>query len=215
MKIYTYFEPLNPDHEKVVELWRESWNRNGWTPVVLGESDYLSWEAHAEFDACMSRFPTINDPRYERACYRRWAVMANIGGGVCCDYDVMNFSFGIESMLAVPLHGHSCVLLDHNSPCVVVGTKSAFITACWYFMSYKLKPGTEHISDMHIANEHWGMSPFVRHPLENHRDLICREYGMAGWQKSPLVHFAAFAVKGRKSELIPRFMKEHNEKGKR
>lgn len=40
MKIYTYFEDINHSgQEKLLELWKESWQRQGFEAIVLGEKD--------------------------------------------------------------------------------------------------------------------------------------------------------------------------------
>jgi hypothetical protein len=200
MNCYCYFERINSLADPIIELWKESWSKHGWNPIVLGARDFLDWVDGPTYDARIYNLPTINNPIYERACYRRWGVMANIGGGIMLDYDVMNYGFTPDDVRYIP---EKCLMLDQNSPCAVVGDQIAFLSACRTFMDYQVKETDlagrfPHVSDMTISNS-------VRVSPESEiascfvwsKPAMCCEFGDSGWETSPLVHFAHYSVKGK------------------
>lgn len=197
MNVYSYFEHLNDVALPVIELWKTSWSEHGWKPVLLGEVDFLSWPGCVLLDQIVSRFPTVNNRAYERACFRRWGAMVAVGGGVMTDYDVMNYGFTPE---ALPTLEDRCRFLDANSPCVTIGTAMAFQRACDYFCDYELLPsdleyGVPHVSDMHLTNK-WELTEMLP------RLSICKEIHEPGWETSPLVHFASLKTRVPKAAAI-------------
>lgn len=205
MNVYSYFERINDDAWPVIDLWHRTWLDNGWEPKLLREGDYLKWPGAAEFDRDVMKLPTVNNPRYERACYRRWALMAFIGGGWMTDYDVMNF--GLRPELA-PEICHPMMFLDPCSPCVVVGPASEYAAVSILFGQYKpderdLENGRPHVSDMHITNRMF----FDR--AWNRTTLLCTEYGERAYQEMPLVHFSSRACPNKVKDI----QEERNRRG--
>lgn len=109
MKIYTYYEDLGHDigfghdnflyQEELIEMWKYSWVRAGFEPVVLGPDDAKN---NPYYDTLM---PSIQDMtmklskcdkknRYELACFKRWfAYASQTGYFLSADYDVINYNF--------------------------------------------------------------------------------------------------------------------------
>jgi hypothetical protein len=131
--VHTYFENITPegpeadrilsDRQATLDLWATSWRDQGWEAVVLGRSDA---ERHPLYKTMMSRidsYPTVNDKRYETACYLRWLALDAVSGSFMTDYDVLNFALPVrdERILAL-LHGDPTVpvVLDRGrTPCAV------------------------------------------------------------------------------------------------
>lgn len=204
MNVYTYFLHINDAALPVIALWKESWSAHGWNPVVLGPDDFKKYHSAEEYHKSISALPTINMPEYEHSCYHRWAVMQAVGGGLLVDYDVMNYGFKPADL---PETGSGILMLDRNSPSVVLGTAEAFQNACDAFQNYSITDqdninGRPHTSDMHIANKLCGGSVFKR-------KVVCEEYRDFGWDSAPLVHFASFKCRGRKQDEIRRAKQFH------
>lgn len=121
MRVCTYFEAIpeldTPAQREALGIWQDSWQRHGWTPVLLNEQDAKKHRLYDEFVEAIGRLPTANHPAYERACYLRWLAMAQIGGGWMVDYDVVNCGFRpreVEDGIGVWQNHNPC-------PCVVSG----------------------------------------------------------------------------------------------
>jgi hypothetical protein len=123
MNIYTFYEEIediNKEEQKeMIDIWKESWSKFGWNPIVLSNSDTsLSDEQYK----LISNLPTVNNPIYEITCYLRWNAMSNIGGGWMSDYDVINCGFTPEDSLKY----ESISILQGHVPCLVFGTSEDY-----------------------------------------------------------------------------------------
>lgn len=135
MRVYTYYEPINAETPGTMQVWKESWSRHGWEPVVLGVEDFKQHPAWEFYDAATDKLPTFNNRIYERACYRRWMAMGPVGGGLMTDYDVVNRGLTPEKFA-----GHSLpeltLLCEGRVPCVVWGTAHQYLRAALEFARY-------------------------------------------------------------------------------
>jgi hypothetical protein len=197
MNVYTYFEQFTsiprPGIELLMKYWRNSWLRHGWTPVVLSDCHFLAHPGSAAFDVACCKLPTVNNWKYELACYRRWMAMERLGGGVLTDYDCINYGWRPEELVLSDDRIH----LPSNTaaPCVVAGTQAAYRKACDIFMNhvpgeFDSFRGTPHTSDMHISNAQRGKGFFEVSLPE------CCEYKTEGWEKAKLVHYATDFMQG-------------------
>lgn len=135
MKIYTYYQDINHPHQnKLIEMWKTSWSRNGYTPVVLDADDAKNHPFFEEFDAKMREiFHEITDKHisdYGMSCWHRWLAYATQEEEKCyvCDYDVINACFPVSEPRK-KLH-----LMDSACPCLVSGTPSQFEALCKVFI---------------------------------------------------------------------------------
>jgi len=159
MRVYTYYEPLKEmqDSTYLIELWKQSWNRNGWDPIVLDERRAKEHPQFEHYLKTVSQFPTVNPKNYEAACFKRWLAMEKLGGGWLVDYDVMNYGFKpVKHADKLTLHaGDWC-------PCVTSGNQGAFSSAIAAFQSYhgpwETYPGNPHISDQDILKNRRSLS---------------------------------------------------------
>ena len=90
MNIYTYYDEVLENQIEIIEIWKESWRKNGWNPIVLDQQSINCSDVEIEY---LENLPSVNPKKYEMACFLRWNAMSNIGGGWMCDYDVINLGF--------------------------------------------------------------------------------------------------------------------------
>lgn len=203
MKVFCYFSP-NPDlpiefETKLILLWRESWEKYGYTPVVLNEWHARQHPMFADYDAAISKLPSVNPPGYDRACYLRWLAVAHVLSlddlptfkdlGILTDYDVMSYGWhpsvypsGLTTWEGKGIDGERP---GHTIPSVVTGTKEDFETACLWFASYEptdldVIGGKKHTSDMYVLE---------KHAAEFTQRNVCKVFGEEGWETAELVHF--------------------------
>lgn len=98
MNVYTYYMQVpglwsNESQLALIDLWKRSWSKHGWNPVVLTEEDAKKHPRYAEFKKRFWEMPTPYGHDYEGGCFLRWAAMAAVGGGMLVDYDVINYGF--------------------------------------------------------------------------------------------------------------------------
>src|SRR5574343_993366 len=106
MKVFTYFNPVpemdvSTEH-KLIVLWQHAWRMSGYEPVIL---THLHADAHpqwAEVDELVRSFPTVNPVDYELACWHRWLALAQVGGGLMVDYDVIPRAVDADMLCSIP-----------------------------------------------------------------------------------------------------------------
>jgi hypothetical protein len=102
-KIYGYYESVQilPQGEQFAcaNIWKQSWERNGWECVMLNRSHAQGSSLHQKLMAKLMKvsfampmeaqhfFPQI------AARYSRWSALHAAGGGWMSDYDVVNIDF--------------------------------------------------------------------------------------------------------------------------
>jgi hypothetical protein len=157
--VYTYYE-LVPKIENcpgrkssqasLIELCARSWMNNGWNLIVLGENDAKTHELYQEYKEIISLFPSVNPELYDYHCYMRWLAMANIGGGIMIDYDVINMSLKDPSFFNFT----GLTVYQGHVPCVVSGSTEDYMSAVKGFMGFKnnigivMENNKPHTSDM-------------------------------------------------------------------
>lgn len=201
MKVFTFYAAVEgkqaPDELALIELWKRSWAAMGWEPVVLGRESLPATPDAMELEARLGRLPSINKRHLDLWCYLRWLAVAEQGGGFMADYDVINYSF-------VPRAAGRLTTHERFVPCVVSGTSAEFLRAVRWFAAQKAGWLDRllrhvHMSDMLVMKAHQG---------EFDQTTECVEYGVAGWETAPLVHYCNRAM--RPGGLMPRH--EHIEK---
>jgi hypothetical protein len=202
MNVFTYYEFIPgrnfQGYPEILKLWHQSWRSNGWTPIVIGEAQFrLHPEADA-YDARMKLFPTINDARYDLACFRRWLAMATLGG-LMTDADVMNRGFRPEHL---PFPMHATVLCEHQVPCVVYGTTVQYLEVCHQFSKYQIRPtdlfnGKPLVEDMTILRAVHPVDWFDVSP-------VCAQYG--DHEFKTLVHCSTESTGPKRAEIMKTFL---------
>lgn len=177
MNIYTYHSPVSkmPPQGGVLERWSKSWGKAGFSPVVLGVSHAKKHPRYEELKALFKSYPTVNYPEYELACYLRWLALAVVGGGVMCDYDVMNVSMGPSEFYATDVLFHE----RRRVPCLVQASEAGANLLVDHLEKTKPEKHLIHWSDMiSLMKSTWTA---VDH---------CTEIGDAGWENAKTIHFA-------------------------
>lgn len=191
MVVYTYYDDsAGTPTPELIQLWRESWQRNGWSPVVLTPADAMKHRAYTELKQRIAQYPTLNSRAYEDACYLRWLALAVYKRGWMTDYDVINNGFK-PRQARYPVE-----MLDTTFvPCAVgtlLGGPGAIVD-----MLFKFNPdGLGHVSDMLIFKDRCTKNPFS----PPGRDVV--EYNCLNWRQAPLIHFSACKAGTNKADLV-------------
>lgn len=155
VKVFTYYDKPGKSVEldRIVALWARSWSEQGWKPVVLDEE---TAKLHAGYLPLLRRIPslpTVNSADYETACYVRWLALAQAGGGLMTDFDVLNKGFPPEHFL--PGTRNLLVLGAETIPCAVYATPDGVSEILrWFLLPSNLtkalvtEKGKPHCSDM-------------------------------------------------------------------
>jgi hypothetical protein len=97
MKVFTYYmpTPVWPERNQLdlIDIWKRSWIKRGWEPVVLTEDDAKTHPKFSYYKEKIWALPTEYGHDYEGACFMRWLAVAQAGGGMMTDYDVINYEF--------------------------------------------------------------------------------------------------------------------------
>lgn len=154
MKIYTYYQDIDfSAQQELIDLWKLSWSRQGYEPIVLNLEDAkkhpyfetLSREMRVISNKIMSN--KIND--FGMSCWFRWLAYATQPEEkfYVSDYDAINVNFAITEP-SDKLH-----LLDGSCPFFASGTPSQFENLCKAFIEISnerievLKRQTNHYHD--------------------------------------------------------------------
>ena len=210
MRVFTYYEPVpgRPRPTKLLDLWQESWESKGWECHILSEADAKSHPGYEAYSYRISRYPTVNPPGYERACYMRHLAMAMQGEiSLLVDYDVLINPKGRP--VGLPHDVRVSILEPTRVPCSVLASPDGFGDICDIIHSYDPK-GEKHVSDMTILRK--SNLPYdsvcVEH-LDSGRPIV--DDPGDGWKTAPMIHFSSFSFgklgwTGDKADLIKRVL---------
>lgn len=181
--IFTYHEFIPTwSHGQLVQHWKRNWQRHGFRSIVIGRD---AAKRHPMFGAFMEKIrqlPTINDRRYEEACYIRWLafdVMLAVtdGRAIMADYDVMNLNFNARHFGRDPVICHERTRV----PCMVEANHEGARMIIDLIMSRQTTEN--HYSDMYAFKESdWPITGY------------CLELGEPRWQEALAVHAASGAI---------------------
>ncbi len=214
MNVHAYYEPIlgRPEPSGLLSLWAGSWRARGFTPVVLNESHARAHLGYGYVRARIDLLPTVNPAAYERACYLRHLAMAEVGGGLMTDYDVINYNFFPADLRRVTAHRKVLILEPTRVPCAMWASQEGWEDVVDLLCAYKpdhLDHHNQqaHVSDMTILRR--TETPFVGLCVEAgcSGDSVRDQHG-EGWRTAKLVHFSGFyfgknKLTGSKESLIP------------
>jgi len=136
MKIYTYYENINfNSQEELINLWKFSWKKQGYEPIVLTKSDA---EKHKYYETFVSKLKKIhyqitgeNLKPYGLSCYLRWLAYASQEDETfyVSDYDVININYPIRKPI------NKIHFMDGSCPCFASGTPLQFENLCKIFVN--------------------------------------------------------------------------------
>jgi len=154
MKIYTYYQDIHfSTQNELIDLWKISWSRHGFNPVVLNLEDAKKHPYFETLNREMRRIFTEITGRqiteYGMSCWFRWLAYATQTDEkfYVSDYDAINVNFPITEPND-KLH-----LLDHDCPFLASGTPKQFENLCKGFVEVSnqrieiLKEQTGHYHD--------------------------------------------------------------------
>lgn len=188
--IFTFYEKIPTwNHTEIVGIWKRNWQRKGYRPMIIGRDAAKRHPRFGEFVKKVRSFPTINDPRYEEACYIRWlgfSVMLDAvadGRALMSDYDVFNQHFDDSHFGSEDVRCHELTRV----PCLVEATKKGARQIIDFIMSRDPDHATGHYSDMIAFKESdW--------PITGHCQELGEVRGYCKWEDAPAVHVASGAV---------------------
>ena len=135
MKIYTYYQEI--DHKKqneLIHLWKTSWSRQGYEPIILHLEDA---KKHPYFEVFNLEIRRISKEiigkeitEYGMSCWFRWLAYATQADEkfYVSDYDAININFPIVEP------NDKLNLLCGNCPFIASGTSKQFENLCKAFV---------------------------------------------------------------------------------
>jgi len=139
MKIYTYYHEIHKGkasdyQKKMIDLWKLSWIKNGFDPIVLGLADAL---AHPLFYKFKNEIEKIHleitgtpISTYGLSCFIRWLAYANQNNEdpfYVSDYDIINKNFKPKNLQKT---NDKILFLDTLCPSIAIGKSSQFLSFC-------------------------------------------------------------------------------------
>ena len=154
MKIYTYYQDIDfSAQQELIDLWKESWSRQGYEPIVLSLEDAKKHSYFETLDTEMRKiFKEITNTEiaeYGMSCWFRWLAYATQADEkfYVSDYDAINVNFPITEP-SDKLH-----LIDNHVPFLASGTPTQFENLCKAFVEVSnqrieiLKEQADHYHD--------------------------------------------------------------------
>lgn len=154
MKIYTYYQDIDfSAQQELIDLWKTSWLRQGYEPIVLNLEDA---KRHSYFNAFNTEIRRIHKKItnkeisvYGMSCWLRWLAYATQEDEkfYVSDYDAINLNFPTTEPNA-KLH-----FMDNDCPFLASGTPKQFENLCKTFVEVSnqrieiLKQQTKHYHD--------------------------------------------------------------------
>lgn len=131
MKIYTYYQNIKfKQQNELIDLWKISWSRQGYEPIVLNLEDV---KKHPYFDTLHTKIKEFaiklgnyKISNYGMSCWLRWLAYATQSDEkfYVSDYDAINVNFPITEPKD-KLH-----LMDNACPFLASGTPKQFENLC-------------------------------------------------------------------------------------
>jgi hypothetical protein len=195
MNVYSYFESVDglPLNNHMVKMWVESWSKQGWNPIVLGESDAKTHPLYEKFSNALKTFPSVNTPGFDYHAFMRWLAVPAVGGYVSTEPDVINYSLTPDMVKEwIALSDENQILQCHSPvPAFLCGTPSSYETICKQIINHTVTPedsvyGRPHLSDQDFAARYCDGTT-----VNFYRDsTLCAElFDGDKWNTSPCVHF--------------------------
>lgn len=206
MKVYAYFDSccVSETAKRTLDLWKKSWENNGWDPVILTENDARLHPFYTRFSEVIRTFPSVNGPGFDYHAFMRWLAVANRQRDefiVTTEPDVINYDLAPEDVEKY----HARLDIHSPVPAFITGSAPEFELFCAHVLTHLLTSedvfeGRPHLSDQDFAAryaEPRGLVNFVS------GSRYCREVFADGWETAPCVHF------GTPYMLSRNFMPKH------
>ena len=121
--VICYYEALgsefSEDSQKLIDMWRSSWSKLGWKPIVLDSSYAANHPCFEKLDLSNPDNSLYRDQKnkpYHMSCFYRLLAYCNYvldnGSTLYADYDVINYGFSIADYMQ---YKHNTVITSGNS----------------------------------------------------------------------------------------------------
>ena len=135
MQIYTYFDDISFDNQNdLIDLWKCSWQRQGFEPIVLNLTHAKSHPFFNEYDQRLRKAHSYimgkEISEYGMSCYYRWLAYASLYEDkefYVSDYDLINIKYEPHT----PQKGLN--LMVGLCPCFASGNSENFLNFCKFF----------------------------------------------------------------------------------
>lgn len=205
-KIYTYFDEVGLAHqEDLIQLWRKSWENQGFKATVLTKNDAASHPFYKKFNleiqALCEEIMGQKIGQYGMACWLRWLAYANQVEDCfyVSDYDVINKKFTPKEV------GEKLQLYDLHVPCFASGTPKQFLELCKSFIDITRTNLTSLKQHSHYHDQEFFLYNMQELKQEiifsRHRDSFFSVFGQQN-ESTELVHFSHFRCGGNERNRI-------------
>ena len=195
MKIYTYYQDISHSSQnELIDLWKISWSRHGYEPIVLNLEDA---KKHSYFETLNTEMRRIYNEitgkqinAYGMSCWFRWLAYATQTEEkfYVSDYDAINVNFPIIEP-ENKLH-----LMDNDCPFLASGTPKQFENLCKAFVEVSnqrieiLKEQTDHYHDQEFFQYNFmpQLNNFAEDLRKQHNILMTRSRNKMGGYIDPV-----------------------------
>lgn len=199
--VFTYFEEIpqrkSSEEKEQLEVWKRTWQAKGFKTVVLNESVARKHPKYAEVKQKIEQLPTVNDKRYEAACYLRWLALGVVGGGLMTDYDVVNVNFTWEKVRS---DSDLINIFSENAACPAV----CFMTTegVEAYVDFLLKAGEANFVT-EKESPHCSDQELIRQLIndEEQGEIHVEMDDVSGQVGRPLVHFSSSGTARKYNEF--------------
>jgi hypothetical protein len=204
--IMTYFD-VDPDNNpnvqnQILELWKKTWTRFGYNPIVLTEWDATKHPEYQNIKNILKSLKTEGNRKTQMAKFYRWLAFDYSGAGLMTEYDVMpNSQFTTDDL---PKH-EAIHLLENNEVSAVTadreGLKFLIEAIKDHDYSTSLKMPTDKEIILKDPNAFW-----LR------KTNLVAPWSIGRWAESHMVHFSYKACKNvsgtvNKVPIIEQYLK--------
>lgn len=190
MNVYAYFDTcyVSDVARHTLAMWKDSWESNGWHPVVLTENEAANHPLYEVFKTKISSFPTVNVAKFDYQAFMRWLAVASLADDfvVTTEPDVINYTLTPDALR------QSKVLEIHSPvPAFIVGAPELFERCCARIIQHTVQAqdefmGRPHLSDQDFASRYLEPEQLVKFVRES---PLCSEAFHSEWETSPCVHY--------------------------
>jgi hypothetical protein len=200
MNVISYFQSIpNSDFsqqsEELIEVYKQSWIKHGWNPIVLNEEYSKRNELFYKLDLDNSDanfYKTISSSmwKYHRSCYCRLLAYCQYvrenGSTLYSDYDVINYGFTSDILNSTKENSYFC----RERAVVYLGKEGVMDIeqAILQFNNQPFREGSERGScnDMNIMNKYTNCFNFQKDQNnQNYVSSIMPDLS----NQTPLVHY--------------------------
>jgi hypothetical protein len=208
MKAVTYFNEVESLHDPaLLELWKASWAKFGWEPVVLTIKDAL--ETDPDMVERFQKSPLLkshpgNPSGYVWACLVRWVAQLKIKEpSLLLDWDVICNGYKPEDAPKETNDFRPVFLAGGLCPCAVAGRHMTWQMICAWL---EFAPFAPNFSTEALAKDNADQYA-IAYVMPKEWAIVdpkspCIAYQNEGWKTAPMIHFPNQVTSYPRSEVI-------------